>query len=117
MNKKISWDQRLVNGLQILNQERIGIAHPDLSSEKMQQATDFLKEENILRGRMVDDVNKLKELWETSEELLQTSSTEGHDQGLSQDKKHIRAMPSFTSSKASGKRLLPHRFFQSKGTD
>ncbi|XP_031570237.1 golgin subfamily B member 1-like isoform X2 [Actinia tenebrosa] len=73
IREKIPWNQRLVDSLQKLNRTRIGIAHPDLSSENIQQATDYLKKENILDKGMVDNVNELKQLWKTSEEWLKAA--------------------------------------------
>lgn len=71
LKEKIPWNQRLVDSLKNLNHMRIGIAHPKLSKEKIQQATEYLKEENILTRGMVDNINKLKEKWKISETLLQ----------------------------------------------
>ncbi|XP_031570242.1 peroxisomal and mitochondrial division factor 1-like isoform X2 [Actinia tenebrosa] len=73
IREKIPWDQRLVDSLKNLKQARNGIAHPDLSSENIQQATDYLKKENILDEGMVHNVNELKRLWKTTEELLKAA--------------------------------------------
>lgn len=70
LKEKMPWNQRLVDSLKTLNYTRIGIAHPELSGEKIKQATDYLKEEKILTEGMIDNIKKLKEQWEKSEELL-----------------------------------------------
>ncbi|XP_031552502.1 uncharacterized protein LOC116289690 isoform X2 [Actinia tenebrosa] len=70
LNQKISWDQNLVDSLKNLNQTRIGIAHPELSSEKIQKATEVLREIGELDDELVVKLNTLKGQWKTSEEML-----------------------------------------------
>lgn len=70
VNDKISWDQDLVDSLKTLKQKRIGIAHPELSSEKIQQAAELLREKGELDDEVMDNIRKLKKQWEITEVLL-----------------------------------------------
>ncbi|XP_031554848.1 hyaluronan mediated motility receptor-like [Actinia tenebrosa] len=73
IKEKIPWDQSLVNSLKNLNQTRIGIAHPELSSEKIQKATEVLREIGELDDELVVKLNTLKGQWKTSEEMLKAA--------------------------------------------
>jgi hypothetical protein len=67
---RIGWDQRLVDSLKTLNTIRIGIAHPKLTETIIQDASDCLEKEGTLNKGMVNNINKLKEMWKIYESLL-----------------------------------------------
>ena len=69
---KIQWNRDLVYNLKKqFGEKRIKMAHPELSSEKIQQARDFLREKEELDDEDVNNINKLAEQWKKSVDLLQ----------------------------------------------
>jgi chromosome segregation ATPase len=67
---QIGWDQGLVDTLRNLKDIRIGIAHPQLTETIIQDASDCLEKDGTLDKGMVNNINKLKEMWKKSEYLL-----------------------------------------------